>query len=156
MLVLGGCGFTVTGSEENVKFEYGTVMDVRGISRTKFLIETESGQRIFIHSNKPLMVGDEVVVKRVKDKYRLSSEEEKAITITDTEDKTIFYNVIVKNHNGNIKEYRHCLVKESGKYTQIRMINPYNEDPDIYTPLDDTVLWIDNEECEIEMMVIEG
>ncbi len=63
----------------------------------------------------------------------------------------MFYNITVKYHNGDIKEYRHCQVKKSKKYTQICVFNPYNIDPESYTPFDDSVLWLDNEECEIEM-----
>lgn len=142
--------------EKEYKFEYGTVMDVRGTLGMKFLIKTESGKRIFVYSNKTLLVGDKVIVKEYKEKYYLSSEKEKSSyntenKISDTEDKPLFYNITVKYHNGNIKEYRHCQVIKSKKYTKICMFNPYNIDPESYTPLDDSVLWLDNEECEIEM-----
>lgn len=142
--------------EKEYKFEYGTVMDVRGTLGMKFLIKTESGKRIFVYSNKTLLVGDKVIVKEYKEKYYLSSEKEKSSyntenKISDTEDKPLFYNITVKYHNGNIKEYRHCQEKKSKKYTKICMFNPYNIDPESYTPLDDSVLWLDNEECEIEM-----
>ena len=141
--------------EKEYKFEYGTVMDVRGALGIKFLIETESGKRIFVYSNKTLLVGDKVIVKEYKEKYCLSSEKEKSSykknKISDTKDKQLFYNITVKYHNGDIKEYRHCQVKKSKKYTQICVFNPYNIDPESYTPFDDSVLWLDNEECEIEM-----
>ena len=64
--------------EKEYKFEYGTVMDVRGALGIKFLIETESGKRIFVYSNKILLVGDKVIVKEYKEKYCLSSEKEKS------------------------------------------------------------------------------
>ena len=78
--------------EKEYKFEYGTVMDVRGALGIKFLIETESGKRIFVYSNKTLSVGDKVIVKEYKEKYCLSSEKEKSSyntenKISDTEDK---------------------------------------------------------------------
>ena len=65
-------------SWDSSKFEYGTVMDVRGALGIKFLIETESGKRIFVYSNKTLLVGDKVIVKEYKEKYCLSSEKEKS------------------------------------------------------------------------------
>ena len=90
--------------EKEYKFEYGTVMDVRGALGIKFLIETESGKRIFVYSNKTLLVGDKVIVKEYKEKYCLSSEKEKSsYKISDTEDKQLFYNITVKYHNGDIK-----------------------------------------------------
>ena len=87
--------------EKEYKFEYGTVMDVRGALGIKFLIETESGKRIFVYSNKTLLVGDKVIVKEYKEKYCLSSVQIPLHRITDSASNGSVFPVVTEHFSAS-------------------------------------------------------